>query len=131
MYNDIVRTHPGALPCLGNSGIAFLPFLLALLSLLVFYFLSPWFSTRLFIQRLPVSLDARIIYLMGCMCACSLSSEVLSCPDLCHLLGKYFSVMYSLEINFGSFKIIVASRGNIASREKENFSIDFSVMRAP
>lgn len=39
--------------------------------------------------------------------------------------------MYSLEIYFGSFKIIVASRGNIASREKEHFPTDFSVMGAP
>lgn len=65
---------------------------------------------------------------MGCMCACSLSSEVLACPDLCHLLGKYFRVMYSLEIHFGSFKIIVARKGNIASKEKVHFPIDFSVI---
>lgn len=127
-----VMAHPGALPCPAWEAVA-LTFCLScwlLQSLLVFYFLSPWFSTLLFIQRFPVSLRVRIIYLMGCMCACSLSSEVLSCPDLCHLLGKYFRVMYSLEINFGSFKIIVVNRENIASREKEHFSIDVSVMGA-
>lgn len=67
---------------------------------------------------------------MGCMHICSLSSEAVSGPGLFHPLGKYLSVMDSLEIHRGSCKIIVASEVQQV-RENGHFSLGFSVTGTP
>lgn len=128
----LASDRPRARPCPGSCGT---PFLMDLSSSPLFFFFFFFSLPRiprscLYTGLLCLWFDAWIMYLVGCMCVCSLSSEAESCPDLCHLLGKYLSVMDSLEIHGGSHKIIVASKWNTAG-ENEHFSIGFSVTGTP